>query len=88
MGFTEIIETSEMAKIWLRCRVEGLDGTFTVDAVRFFIPCIDSGAASHRGAARILGTRNQRGAPESRCGLSAFIRPLRGRPLSLSFPDS
>src|SRR4030095_16469752 len=59
--------------------VEGRDGNFTTGAAGFLISCIDSGAASHRGAARVLGTCTQREDVESRGGFSAFIWPLWGR---------
>ena len=66
-------------------RRKGHDGNFTAGPTRFLIACIDSGTASHRVAAGVLGTRNQRGAPENRGGLSAFIWPLRGRPFLCHF---
>src|SRR5947209_20538212 len=51
----------------------------TAGAAGFLIPCFDSGAASHRGAAGVLGTCNQRCDFGSPGGFSAFIWPLRGR---------
>src|SRR6266508_405714 len=59
--------------------VEGRDGNFTAGAAGFLIACINSGAASHRGAARVLGTCDQRCDVESRGGFSAFVWPLWGR---------
>src|SRR5262249_60124335 len=57
----------------------GRDGNVTAGAAGVLIPGFDSGAARHRGAARVLGTCHQRRAPGSRGGFSAVVRPLRRR---------
>src|SRR4051794_40351669 len=61
---------------------KGHDGNFTAGPTRFLIiACIDSGTASHRVAAGVLGTRNQRCDLQGRGGVSPPIWPLRGRSL-------
>src|SRR5262249_395184 len=57
----------------------GHDGNFTAGAAGVLIPCLYSSAASHRGAAGVLGPRNFNLESRRGGGVSPSLRPLRSR---------